>query len=110
MHVRVPAPTQPRWLLAAALSSLLLAACGGGDSKILSERSGQVVVDGRTSGDLEGVWRILGEGTLMEFKSNSVARYQEAGALCYPQAGAAGGLRARMEFGCQGGWHATLAQ
>lgn len=91
MHVRVPAPTQPRWLLAAALSSLLLAACGGGDSKILSERSGQVVVDGRTSGDLEGVWRILGEGTLMEFKSNSVARYQEAGALCYPQAGAAGG-------------------
>ncbi|MBA4002461.1 MAG: hypothetical protein C0477_03560, partial [Delftia sp.] len=85
MHVRVPAPTQPRWLLAAALSSLLLAACGGGDSKILSERSGQVVVDGRTSGDLEGVWRILGEGTLMEFKSNSVARYQEAGALCYPQ-------------------------
>lgn len=93
MHVRVPLFPVPRGLLVAALSALLLAACGGGDgSAVLSERSGPLLVDGRAAGELQGAWRILGESTLVEFRPDAVTRYHEAGTLCYPQPGGAGSM------------------
>lgn len=89
MHIPLPTIPKTSWLFAAILSSLVMSACGGG-SEVLSERTGQAVVDGRMSGDLEGVWRVLGEGTLMEFQPNAVMRYQEVGNLCFPQPSASG--------------------
>lgn len=98
MHIPIPTFPSPRWIFAATLSSLMVSACGGGDSKILSEHTGQAVVNGRISGDLEGVWRVLGEGTLMEFQSNVVMRYQEAGTLCFPQPITSGALEQFKDF------------
>lgn len=90
MLVRVRTISSSLSLWAVAVSSIFLPACGGGDgAPVLAARSGQAVVNGGAAGDLEGVWRVLGEGTLMEIKHNTLQRFQQSKTLCFPQPGGA---------------------
>lgn len=88
MHFRASAISSLLSPVAVVMSILFLAGCGGGgDSPVLAAHTGDAVVKGAAAAELEGAWRVLGEGTLMEIKAGTLQRFQETKTMCYPQPG-----------------------
>lgn len=75
--------------LAAAVGlGILLVGCGGGSDSSTTPTtqswSGPLVMDGKVNPRLEGAWRILGTGQLVEFKGDLISEYVQTTSACYP--------------------------
>jgi carboxyl-terminal processing protease len=84
--------------LAATMIAAVVSACAGGgpgrsDDSGRKELSGQLVVNGHVNQNMVGAWRVLGHGTLLEISKNSIAQFEEAKTLCYPDPGKPEGVR-----------------
>jgi carboxyl-terminal processing protease len=79
-----------------ALGAASLAGCGGGtapgqtrtdETPVIApatvETSGKAFQDQRFHAKLQGAWRVLGEGSLLEIRDNAVEQFQETPSLCY---------------------------
>ncbi|MCV2363614.1 S41 family peptidase [Paucibacter sp. DJ1R-11] len=97
-HSLAPSPARPS-VLSLPLEGcllLLLTACGGGnsdESKVLvKEIRGEVIQAGHIATELQGAWRVLGEGSLVEVQGDSWVRYHQSPSFC---------LRERISLGQQ---------
>lgn len=62
-----------------------LAACSSSDEDDdkLTPASGSVVQNGRIAAQLQGTWRVVGQGTLLDVGPSSAVQYQQGETLCY---------------------------
>lgn len=80
-----PARRPPPLLLAPIF--LLLCACGGGSDSskptpAAAETRGELIQNGRVAGALQGAWRVLGEGSLIEVDGERLLRYHQSPSFC----------------------------
>lgn len=66
-------------------ASSLLGACSSSDEdeEKLNPASGSLVQNGRIAAQLQGIWRVVGQGALLDVGPTSAVQYQQGETLCY---------------------------